>query len=162
MTAAWEVIGSQTLASATASVTFSSIPQGYRDLILVADYSATSAGYTKVFMNLATSSYSSTSMRGNGSTTGAYAVNGDSYLAPSFPLEELDTNKAQLIMNFFDFSLTDKHKSGLFRLNKSTQQVNAGAFRWGQTTALTSIKLEASGTTYASGSTFTLYGSNRA
>ena len=157
----YDLLASSVLASSASSVTFGSldtIAAGYRDLILVADYSATSAGYTKVFMNLATSSYSSTSMRGNGSTTGAYAVSGDSYLAPSFPLEELDTNRAQLIMNFFDFSLTDKHKSGLFRLNKSTQQVNAGAFRWGQTTALTSIKLEASGTTYASGSTFSHFG----
>ena len=44
----YEPIASQTLGSAAATVTFSSIPQGYTDLVLVANLISTSSARVKV------------------------------------------------------------------------------------------------------------------
>jgi hypothetical protein len=63
-------IATQTLGSAAASVTFSSIPQGYTDLILVINYATSaSTGNALLRFNSDTgSNYSETALIGNGTT----------------------------------------------------------------------------------------------
>ena len=63
-------IASQTLGSAAASVTFSSIPQGYTDLVIVGNCGISNTGTTLSlrFNGDTGTNYSETTISGNGST----------------------------------------------------------------------------------------------
>ena len=155
MTAAWEVIDSQTLGSAAASVTFSSIPQGYRDLVLVFGGSTASDDYLGLQFNSdTTSSYSVVraynTLSGTFNTTYGLISSGD------VSIDNLQ------IVQIMDYSATDKHKTFLSRSNNSGY-VAMHAGRWANTSAITLVKIMTGlGANYVAGSTFTLYGSNRA
>jgi hypothetical protein len=139
-----------TLGSSASSVTFSSIPATYRDLILVFDW--TSAAYAGIVatINGSTSDFSGVSMYGNGSTTSS-----SSGLGRQIASGQTNTTT---ISQFMDYSATDKHKTILTRHGYGTGEVGANASRWGSTAAITSFVVAASGTTFSSGSTFSLYG----
>jgi hypothetical protein len=75
-------IATQTLGSAAASVTFSSIPQGYTDLILVCSPVSTTGSNTFMWIRYNSdtgSNYSLTSMRGNGSTATSFRLSNQTY-----------------------------------------------------------------------------------
>jgi hypothetical protein len=143
-----------TLASATSSVTFSSIPATYRDLILVINGTTntatgvtathngdtTAANYTLV--NLAASS--------NNTTSSGTASNSN--------LISMYTTRSMGIIQFLDYSATDKHKTALSRSDNAANDVYAQARRWANTNAITSIAIGAYGNTFQTGSTFALYG----
>jgi len=147
------LISSQTLASATATVTFSSITSGFRDLRLVVAGQSTAAANVFVTLNgdSTASNYAWIWMLSNGSTTssttGTDLVFGDVQPGPG-------TN----IYDFLDYSATDKHKSALARVSFAGYEATVVSKRWANTAAITSIALTANGTTWASGTTFYLYG----
>ena len=164
MTAAWEVIGSQTLGSAAASVTFSSIPQGYRDLILVINAGSTTAGasYARANLNSDTgSNYSRVYATANGSSVSS-AASTNTFMGISNTVGIGDSIKFQAICQFLDYSATDKHKTMLLRNGGGEPRLNMAANRWANTAAITNIELKLDSGSYSTGSTFTLYGSNRA
>jgi hypothetical protein len=148
-------INSITLAASTSSVTFSSIPQNFRDLVLVANFTGsaavedvdialngdTGANYTRVAMygnSGATSSFSGTSR----SVAGIYG-----------------SNRSTTILNLMDYSATDKHKAILNRFsNAGISEVVAYAHRWANTASINSLAIAARTGTFSSGSTFILYG----
>ena len=68
-------IARQTLGSAAASVTFSSIPQGYTDLVLVMNLGAATSDYVQIVLNSDTANtlYSGTYLLGNGSSASSGA-----------------------------------------------------------------------------------------
>lgn len=163
MTAAWEVIESQTLTSSAASVTFSSIPQGYRDLILIVTANEGNVdGGSGAYINGDTgSNYSRVRAYANGSSTFS------DYSATRSDLGSISNNSPNQdglsINHFMDYSATDKHKTVLTRWNDSGDFVGMNAYRWANTAAITSIEVfSQSVNDYVAGSTFTLYGSNRA
>jgi hypothetical protein len=151
-----------TLGSADSSIVFSSIPATYRDLVLVQNSKMTSGTslYSSLTLNGDSgSNYSSINMVGLGSgtpTSGTGAGQPASY--PNFGQLESTSEFMLAVLQFFDFSATDKHKSMLFRANLASQNVNAIASRWANTAAITSITITANGSTFAIGSTFSLYG----
>jgi hypothetical protein len=151
-----------TLGTAIGTVTFSSIPATYRDLILVMNHkvntSATSDNWFMRFNSDTGANYSFVRMYGNGSS--AFSGSGtsrtyiDNFLDPTGSF----TNNVFQIM---DYSATDKHKTVLARENLASEQVIAKAHRWASTSAITSISLTGpdSGTDlFSVGSTFSLYG----
>ena len=148
-----------TLASTASSVTFSSIPATYRDLIVVASYSVTSAANSLIRVNGDSgANYNMVMMNGNdgGSPTGSTSYTGNEFYfswSAAIPTNEIGTG----VIQFLDYSATDKHKSGLIR-HGSSREVTTFATRWANTTAISSISLTASATTYRVGSTFSLYG----
>ena len=145
-----------TLASADGSVDFTSIPATYRDLILVANYGAASAGFSgKAYLNAdtTTSNYSGVRMVGNGSTFYSSAT------GESIRWEVQATANSQVMLQIMDYSATDKHKTVLVRASNGGVAVEASASRWNQTTAVNAVRL-AFGTNFTIGSTFSLYGVN--
>jgi len=161
-TTAWVAIGSITLDSTAASVTFGSIPATYRDLVLVVDCEATSNLDAAVRYNGDTgSNYSYVLMRGasSGTFSGATGSSDRVYLNTS----ALSTdNRGTYILQVMDYSATDKHKTSLHRTNyNDTAIVGAFAARWANTNAITSLEVFANTSSFKVGSTFTLYGSNR-
>lgn len=161
MTAAWEVIGSQTLSSASASVTFSSIPSGYRDLVLVVDLDGIAMDALGMRFNSDTgTNYTDVKMRGSGASTQS-ATQTDSYIEIGVNTAG-SSGKRLIVTSVMDYSATDKHKTVLTRGN-STENVAALAGRWANTSAITSLEvLEVFSKGFTAGDTFTLYGSNRA
>jgi hypothetical protein len=100
-----------TLGSASASVTFSSIPATYRDLIVVFAGAATASATAFIRLNGDTgSNYSSVMARGNGSnaasasttTTGAWVIAQN---------QTLGTAQSNAISQVMDYSTTNKHKT---------------------------------------------------
>jgi len=150
--------------SAVASVTFSSIPQTYRDLVILLNGESinSSAGYFMARINGASSNYSYVEAWGRdgspisaGSTaSGIVGVNG----GPPFL-----HNKTFLKLDFLDYSVTDKHKSILVSTDESPTLTGRTINRYASTAAVSSIELfpsdGASPTGYwISGSVFSLYG----
>ena len=161
MTAKFTVLGNTTLATSSASVTFSSIPGGYKDLVLVTTCDMSSAERFKGTINSDTgTNYSYVSMIGNGSTatSGSYATD-DGIRFQNSDVTNLGDNVNTA--EFFDYSSTTKHKSILIRDSTSNGSVSALAVRWASTAAITSISLSPQGAvTFTSGSTFRLLGVN--
>ena len=119
-------------------------------------FSVTASGniFTQGEINSSTSDFSFVRMQGNGSST-------DSGVGTSFlPFGGLirDARTVQSTYQFLDFSQTNKHKSFLVREDDAAGNTTAHAYRWANTTAITSIRFSASSGTYPAGSTFSLYG----
>lgn len=155
-TPTYTLIDSTVLGTASSSVTFSSIPATYRDLVLVCDVaSAAGGGFGYVQFNGDTGgNYNYVRMLGDGSST--YSASGASGSANAQIGYVRSTAKGVRIVQIMDYSATDKHKSMLVRSNE--QDVGAWANRWASTSAITSVSVYVSGQSFAAGSTFYLYG----
>lgn len=151
-----------TLSSSQTTVTFSSIGQGYGDLVFVFAGSCLS-GSADFYIRLngdTGGNYDRWFMQGDGTNTETFGNAGDSpfrvsraVLAPG----EL-TN---ITMNVMAYSATDKHKTVLIRGNNASRSTEAYMGRWGGgwQTGVTSITLLlGGGFSFAAGSTFALYG----
>jgi hypothetical protein len=148
-----------TLGSAAATVTFGSIPSTYRDLRLVVDVINTnSSNQTNIQLNADTgANYTRVIMASQAASGATSASNsGTSIVCMGWSAPE-NTARTLLTADFLDSSATDKHKTVLLRSNH-TNEVDAVAARWANTSAITSIKLYPDSSTFAAGSTFALYG----
>jgi hypothetical protein len=157
MPATYEPIATQTLGSAVSSVTFSSIPGTYTDLVLVGIFAKTadSGSWFRV-NNDSGSNYSTTDIRGNGTS----AVSGrDSTQTVGRYFRGLANTTANnlIVMNFMNYSNTTTYKTIITRAN-NTNGTESNVNLWSSTSAITEINLITSTGTYTSGSVFTLYG----
>jgi len=151
-TPTYDLLDSVTIGTSTASVTFSSIDQTYRDLILVADVKLNGIGVAGVEIgpNGATTNLSAVQAYGDGST----AVS-NTRTAIEFLADQLGRNA---IVQIMDYSATDKHKTFLIRSN-ATLYAHMAAARWASTSAITSLVIgDTGGRTLEAGSTLYLYG----
>jgi hypothetical protein len=139
---AYTALANVTLGSTAATVTFSSINQGFRDLVLVVNHlSNTGNGYPRLRFNSDSgANYFAVRMSGTGSA--AQSNSGSSESQASLSINAYATavaaGRATYIINIFDYSATDKHKTLLTRANGSAA-VDAAANRWASTSAITSI-----------------------
>ena len=145
-----------TLGSSAASVTFSSISQAYRDLVLVATpISTINDGYLALQFNGSSSNYSMVNMEGNGTSTYSYTY---SQIWVTLNNQNMWTTPSTFLINVMDYKQTDKHKTALLKGGTASQSLGASVGRWADTTAITSVTLQATSATFAAGSTFALYG----
>lgn len=149
-----------TLGSAAASVTFSSISQAYKDLVIVFSGSNNSVGSESILMRFnsdAGSNYSDVRMVGTGTsaTSATYTGTGNT------PAVSSSSTRFNFTTQIMDYSATDKHKTSLSRTNQIDGWVAGFTSRWANTAAITSITLigsSGSGYVWSTGSTFALYG----
>jgi len=147
-------IASQTLSSAAASVTFSSIPQGYTDLVLVVSAVA-GGGSLRVELNADSgANYSRTFLVGDGSS----ATSGRSSSASLFYFTAGTTNPSATIAHFMNYSNTTTFKTIISRGNDANSATVANVNLWRSTSAINLIKLTAESGNISSGATFSLYG----
>jgi hypothetical protein len=146
-------IASQTLGSAAASITFSSIPQGYTDLILIVSAGETVTNYSySIVLNSDTSSnYSYTQMYGNGSSASSNRGSNETKVSL------YGINSGTSIVQFQNYSNTTTYKSALSRGGNNANVV-VRAHLWRSTSAINSMLITADGTSFTTGSTFSLYG----
>ena len=158
-TPTYDLIDSVTLSSSASSVTFSSIDQSYRDLVLIVEAlgNASSAANVRVTFNSDSgSNYPYVGMSGNGST--AISFSGTSTSISGFGSD--GTTKVLSSFQILDYSVTDKHKPVLVRVNRPDLVVQARAARWANTSAITTVTItdNLANDGYAAGSTFYLWG----
>ena len=148
-----------TLGSSAATVTFSNIPATYRDLVLVGSVQTASTTDSTFRVNGDSGdNYNSVVMWGNGSTANSAQNTNAPY---SFWAYSNSTSFAAAVIQFMDYSATDKHKTMLVRNGTAADLTGARAVRWASTSAITSITLFggiSGGTNLQTGSTFSLYG----
>jgi hypothetical protein len=158
-TSTYTPLATVTLGTAVSSVSFSSIPATYRDLIVVLNVSGSADVGIRLRFNGDT---------GTNYTTVAMAGWSGGTLSNSYPLAYalfynltvgVNTNgiPAPVIGQIMDYSATDKHKTLLTRAS-STNEATAMASRWANTNAITSMEIYLASGNYAVGSTFNLYG----
>ena len=151
-------IATQTLGSAAATVTFSSLPQNYTDLILVDNArTVTGGGDSELqlqFNSDTGSNYSTTYLYGNGSSAASSRATNQT----SIWISRANETSGVGITNIQNYSNGTTYKTVLSRGN-STSYVFAWAGLWRNTNPITSIVIQrSSGLNLAAGSTFTIYG----
>jgi len=157
-TPTYVALATTTLGGTDSSVVFDSIPSGYRDLVIHFQGTMTaSSGLVTLHFNTDTGSanYSNVLMFGTGSS-----VVSDSYSGS--PTGDFAwyarTELTQVTLQIMDYSATDKHKTALIRYDCAAHVTFAKAFRWADTSAITKVTMSGAATTFAAGSTFSLYG----
>jgi hypothetical protein len=144
-----------TLGSTAGSVTFSSIPNTYRDLVVVINGNVSSATDIAYRLNGdSASNYSNVWMFGDASSSGSGSN------ATTEGVVHYTNQSSQFLTTFslIDYSATNKHKMGISRGSTVGGLSIAYASRWANTAAVTTLLCIAKGTTFTSGTTFALYG----
>ena len=159
MAVTYTPIATQTLGSAQASVTFSSISGTYTDLVLIASPAiSTGSNDNRISTNLS-GTYSNTYMYGTGSTAASGRIGGGTYIYGDWYAAVTTTLGAtNYIYQFMNYANTTTYKTVLGRANSASGGTDAIVGLIQNTGAINSITLTIGASTYASGSTFTLYG----
>lgn len=153
-------LASITLQQASASVTFSGVPQNYRDLILDFDGAATAGTNILSAQVNGDTAANYPWVRAGGNGSGTFSSTGSSFIPVIFSNDALTTVRSNSIVQFFDYSQTNKHKTILVRENNnaSNPAVAMYAVRWASTSGITSITLSLNANSFIPGTTFDLYG----
>ena len=161
-------IATQTLGSAAASVTFSSIPATYTDLVLVVSAfpSSTAAGhYTQIQIGNGSvdtgSNYSDTALLGDGSTASSYRDAPTTSFWCNSAGANMQSATSPLIstINIMNYANTTTYKTALIRSgNPAGNLVYSDVALWRSTVAIDVIKIFISVDNFTAGSTFNLYG----
>ncbi len=151
-TSTYIALANLTLTQADAVIDFTSIPNTYRDLVLIVSNSIQNDVYLQ-FNNDTGSNYSW--VWGGGQNSGVQnGSNGTSTFAYT-GWNGLGVNH----INIMDYSATDKHKAVLSRSGSAGNSiVQMVASRWANMNAITAIKLTNAAGDFPIGSNFALYG----
>ena len=161
-------IASNTVSTAVSSITFSSIPATYTDLVVKAtsrsDYAATSIFGAVRFSGSSASIYSDRTVYGSGTTAlsssnsannFAYAIEstGSTATANTFGNSEI------YIPNYTSANYKSFSHDGVAETNATAVNLDLLAGLWASTSAITSIQIfPGGGSLFTQYSTFTLYG----
>jgi hypothetical protein len=162
-TATWVALANLTLSSTDSEVTFGSLPNTYRDLVIIVTSSPGNTGVPggdarnllMTFNGDTGNVYKRVIMSGDGTTTRSLSDT-QQWLALDW-YAHTNNSFHDHIIHVMDYSATDKHKTVLTRA-RSTNATEALALRWPNTNAVTSISILYNANTLAAGSTFALYG----
>jgi hypothetical protein len=133
-TSTYVALATTELTSTATTITFSSIPATYRDLVLVLNVPSSD---NLVYIKPNGSSSNLSSVRAYNVGSSLYSNTETSWADPAS-----GTYTRFFTYNLMDYSATDKHKTVLFRQNFSTNITFMGAGRWASTTAISSLVIE--------------------
>jgi len=155
-------IASTTLGSAAASVTFSSIPGTYTDLVLVIN-SLVASGSPNTYLQFngdTTTNYSSTILGGNGTSAASTRYSNRDHADMDYFGYNDTTTMKMLVANIFNYANTTTFKTLLSRPANAATGTDAIVCLWRKTPeAISSIRIYTSnGPNFVVGSTFNLYG----
>jgi hypothetical protein len=150
----------KTVATAVASVEFTSIPSTYTDLVIVANYGTSTAGPLSFQIGNGSvdtgANYSRTCVYGAGSTPLSFRETGQTYFNTGNGQTTIETIGTTHFMNY---SNTTTYKTILDRSNSRTGTVAMNAYLWRSFSAINTIKIyNSNGYNLLAGCTFSLYG----
>ena len=157
-TATYSLIASYTATSTQSSISFSSIPGTFTDLVLVFDGLGTSGTASDIGVRLNSdtgTNYSNTLVYGSGSVAGSGRHTGLTFFRGWYLSSTAQTN---CIFNVMDYANTTTFKTVIGRSNIANAEVDAAVGLYRSTSAITGFSLTPQGPSFASGSTFKLYG----
>ena len=157
MAQTYDAIASYTFGSAASSYTFSSLPASWTDLILVVTGTTTSgANNCRYYFNGDNTSglYSRTSLYGTGSAAGSSRGTSSNYAYAA----DATTTQSPNIIQIMNYANSNVYKTSLVRGGAADNIVITRVNLWRNTNAITSITVDTDGSTWASGTTMTLYG----
>ena len=155
MPSTYTPIATQTLGSAAASVTFSSIPQTYTDLVLVVVAPSGNNNDSLQFNSDTGANYSWTRVYGDGTSAASSRSSNANYIRTT--AGDL-TNTNSILIQIMNYSNSTTNKTVLTRGTNPSVLTIAVAGLWRNTSAITTINYSVATGTFATGSTFTLYG----
>lgn len=166
MPATYEPIASTTASTSISTVTFSSIPSTYTDLVLVMNVVSLTSGpgtYLRVTCNNDTATnYSFTFVAGDGSTAFSGRTSNSDGVIGSYTINAASSPSGTTFvkMNFQNYSNTTTNKTMITRAAGQNASFDVSyASLWRNTSAINRIDINAiTGGTYNVGSMFTLYG----
>jgi hypothetical protein len=154
-------IATNTLASATATVTFSSIPSTYTDLVIVTSPLRVTTGAEELVMQFngdTATNYSSTILYGSGSAAGSTRTSSQTYAYLNYYSNVSQTQSVQ-IYSIMNYANTTTYKTVIGRANTADSGVDAAVALWRSTAAITSVAIKLkNGNNFNTGSVFSLYG----
>jgi hypothetical protein len=157
MAATYTPIASITLGATATSVTFSSIPQTYTDLVMV-EQGTSNAGTNNLTFQVngdTGTNYSRTTLFGTGSVAGSSRSSNSTLGYANAVATTISDNQ----IHIFNYSNTTTYKTFLTKGGYSADQVVVRVNLWRSTAAITSLFLACDGgNSFASGTTFNLYG----
>lgn len=166
MPATYIPIASTTLSSSTATVTFSSIPQTYTDLVLRftsrCDIAAVAATANLTFNGTAGTAYSETYIQSTGAAASSVRIANQGYIDVVTGAVGANATASTFSSNEIyipNYTASANKPLSLFNVtenNATTAYISAEAGLWRNTAAITSISIAL--TNFVSGSTFHLYG----
>jgi hypothetical protein len=158
MAATYTPIASITLGANTSSVTFSSIPSTYTDLVLIISTKNTSTGNYILtrFNSDSGTNYSQTRLVGNGTSASSARNSNDDSFAVMYQTNTTDPGIC--VMNILNYSNTTTNKTALSRDNFTADTTFLRVGMWRNTAAITTISLTINGGNFDTSSTFNLYG----
>jgi hypothetical protein len=160
-------LATQTLVSNTSTVTFSSIPATYTDLVLIVVAADSAAANNQISFRLnstATAIYSFTALYGNGTAAGSNREAtgaGRTYGTIAWNTATNTTlGTSMSVANFMNYSNSTTNKTVLSRSGNSANGTEAAVALCQLTAAVTSIDLYSANVSrsFLAGSTFNLYG----
>jgi hypothetical protein len=154
-------IATQTVSgTSTSTITFSSIPATYTDLVIVFNGGVTT-GSINLLMRYngdTASNYSNRDVTGDGSAASSHGTsNSGSILCNYFGYLTADQN-TNILINVMNYSNATTYKTNLTRSNNTGNGTAATVGMWRNTAAINSIALLTSANNFSNGSTFSLYG----
>jgi len=157
-TATYALIASNTVGTATNTLTFSSIPSTYTDLVIVADYINTAATNLLGRFNSDTASnYSQTYLEGNGTSATSGRGSNTTFLNLGFSFAS--GSRTNAIIQIMDYANITTFKTVVNRQNQASNYLSATANVWRATpAAISSVTIFTNGGNFDAGSTFKLYG----
>lgn len=163
-TYAENLIASYTVGSGgTSTVTFSSIPQTYTDLVILTSLRGTSSNIERNMTwtcNGSTSNRASRIVGGTGSGT-EYATT-TSLFGGVFPCANATAsvfgNSIVYITNYTSSNYKSSYTDGMMENNATTSYIDVSANLWSNTSAITSLEFTLDSGNFAQYSTFYLYG----
>jgi hypothetical protein len=148
-----------TLGSAVSSVTFSSIPATYRDLLIVFFGTGSTTLQGRIRLNSDSgSNYHYVRMSGSGSAISSVSAASQTFGFLSGIAQATTTGRLQMNLNIMDYSATDKHTTIISRADQAGNGTEAFVNRWANTSAVTSVQILTSTGNWAIGTTAALYG----
>jgi hypothetical protein len=160
----YEPIATNTLGSAAATVTFSTISGAYTDLVLVTNLktTTTSQEVTVKINNDTGSNYSLTNLRGDGSTAASLRRSSQTVGNISKEISPNTAFEFVSVSTFMNYSNATTYKTWLSRNNRASASNAPGTEAlvglWRSTSAITELVIGLTGGNFDTGSTFTLYG----
>jgi hypothetical protein len=153
----YQPLATVTFGSVSPSVLFSSIPQNFKDLVLIINGSHSVNTSTLMYLNNDTgANYFGVRAQGNGSTTAS-----DSYTTTFIALQQVSYTANQRmshVLNFMDYSSSTKNKSVISRPSSANTAIGMEAHRWANNSAITSIRISSASGNFNAGTTMSIYG----
>lgn len=158
----YQALDKITVSTSVPSVTFTSIPQGYTDLVVVCSFIQSSAYSLEARVGNGSvdtgNNYSNTTLIGKANNTAASTRRSNySYLTA---FEQNGASSGVWTMHLMNYANTNVYKTILFRNGNAGSDVEASVQLWRSTSAINTLQIFAGqgAINFTSGATFSLYG----